>query len=847
MASADERAKKVEAAKLKLRRFQASKPGGDESRRSIDVGQHTPPRAQNAGEITAYGASTASSATPRPILAYGAADGTSAPTTPSGQPSEPGVTAPVDAPPPTHVDIDNHDDAQLEAKLPSSQNALDKAKTEKTELRNEIEIEANHKSSREEENRVLQAELALLKAEVSAQRSVEQTQDSLQNVLDKAEEEKTQLRNEIEREASHRSSREEENRMLQAELSLLKAELAAQKSVGDTQEGELRAVKSQLDENSEVIRGLREELELAKRSAKETAGTTELEETLTAERQRVSSLENDVADAAIRLQQAGEQLAEGGATISALREECQVLGRRVLKLEADKAELQNELVTLRSAIEEAGKEKAEAARAELDIEKSQLPADRPASVLSAKSEVSRPGSGPTVSEEPHEHLKELERKLAKLQQDYTASQAELKRLHLSQADVGTLLLRTGSSPTFAESLATYQRRCDELATLVQSLQVERDQMKAEVERLKTAAWESERTEARSAEMSGELSSLRESIEREREMWKGREEMMKKEVNAARSDNSVCVQLLDTLWALLRDEVGSSGDDSSSIPHTPTTHRPAHSTKAWRDGALEKAVNNLFEKVKDLKLALAEAHVVMDKQHDKIEQLLSEGATPPASNSHPPLDRRQSSLQQNASAEREVSRQDVGTQTHPMLAFARLETVKARLAEAGVIWTFPSANRRGSQELKDQPPASPFSSDSASTQTHEPRPSDLTALEKQIGALAMSHAQLQAAHEIAQAHIASLEQRLGHAKKLVVALSTGDISQSGEDEDDAAQVSEDRVRLTTTLVAQMAQIRELEEDLNAWRARCEELEEIVEEWSLGSAGGPSKTVTSPQSA
>ncbi|KND01546.1 uncharacterized protein SPPG_03347 [Spizellomyces punctatus DAOM BR117] len=393
------------------------------------------------------------------------------------------------------------------------------------------------------------------------------------------------------------------------------------------------------------------------------------------------------------------------------------------------------------------------------------------------------------------------RQLGTLQEEHAILRSELDRLRLSQADIGTLLLRTASTPSAREAIETLQRRCDELAAEVQDLQADCERRKAEVEKNKLATWEAERAETKYVEMEAEMKSVRESMERERELWKAREEVLKGEASRARTDLDAVVDILERLWRIARP-VDALENGNMASASTPVLARE------WENGNLERAVAGLVSEATKLRDALEEAHMVIDLQHEKIEILLQQHggsgvgertSIPPSPNHNRP--------HEPGPLLQPIHTATAETQTEAMLSFSRIETIKARLAKAGVIWKF------------DRPP-----NDHSSRQSGDDLHTE--SLQHRIHTLALQHSQLQSAYANAQAHIAAVEQSLGHVKRLVVSLSAGSGAEDDGNED------EDETVWAKRFMEKEAEASQLRKDLQKWRARCEEIEEVVEEWGLG---------------
>ncbi|KAI9005964.1 hypothetical protein BC832DRAFT_460685 [Gaertneriomyces semiglobifer] len=351
----------------------------------------------------------------------------------------------------------------------------------------------------------------------------------------------------------------------------------------------------------------------------------------------------------------------------------------------------------------------------------------------------------------------------KLHQEHLALRKETERLQLSQADIGALLLRTGSTPSTQEIISTLQRRCDELAAQVQKLEAQRDNDVCELDRYKSLVLEYDRDRRRISEIQGELHSVRQSIERERELWRGKEEVSKGELARSRESAETLDNQLRASYNIAIAALGEDGGGS---------------------GTLEQVIQRLGTALRASRASLEEAHTIIDLQHEKIEALMvADAGSASMSTTFDEHTRRGDSIS--------VS---IETQTDPMLSFVSLETVKARLADAGVLWARP-AQRDASTNMEQ---------------------------------LAREYARLQTSHEAALSDIARLERMLQQVKRLFT-LSVG--SMPGVDKDDKKEDTVDIGVWARKAVEAELSVTDLKRETERWRERCEELEELLESISL----------------
>ncbi|KAJ3181896.1 hypothetical protein HDU85_003412 [Gaertneriomyces sp. JEL0708] len=543
----------------------------------------------------------------------------------------------------------------------------------------------------------------------------------------------------------------------------------------------------------------------------------ELRDALTATTEELKARNAQLMAAEATIATLTEQVQTGTVTIQQLTQQTQAAEERAVQAqelvaqveeaEREKNQLVEELERLRADLNQSSVEKQEAQslmesemetmriefdedmqRAEETVLKYRLELDRMqqelenARILHAGEQTSaaiNSTSAPAVAEDDplaarvdiadmdestlREKLGTTQAAYEKLHQEHLALRKETERLQLSQADIGALLLRTGSTPSTQEIISTLQRRCDELAAQVQKLEIQRDNDVCELDRYKSLLLEYDRDRRRVSEIQGELHSVRQSIERERELWKGKEEVSKGELARSRESAEASDNQLRAAYNIA---IAALGEDSGG------------------SGTLEQVIQRLSTALRASRASLEEAHTIIDLQHEKIEALMvadpSSASTPVASDEHT---RRGDSM----SVSTEV-------QTDPMLSFVSLETVKARLADVGVLWARP-AQRDASTSMEQ---------------------------------LAREYAQLQKSHEAALSDIARLERMLQQVKRLFT-LSVG--SMPGVDKDDKKEDTDDIGVWARKAVEAELSVTDLKRETERWRGRCEELEELLESISL----------------
>ncbi|KAJ3168198.1 hypothetical protein HDU88_001636 [Geranomyces variabilis] len=599
-----------------------------------------------------------------------------------------------------------------------------------------------------------------------------------------------------ERASAHETSVKEIRRELSEKIADAVASADRYRAEADEWRSKCESMTQNIENGQEAEKArallIRAESEEEMRALKDTLAMED--ESLTAERARTAELERSLAAALEELRSRPD-----AETLEAVK--------------AEKATMAQEIDNLRAALAELERTGSQNKR-------------RAASPGSSGRSTSNSGTSSDSAGNHGTEGSDSSRRFAALQADYAALQAELQRVRLAQADIGPLLLRTGMAPSVSETVASFQRRCDELSVLVQAAEKERNGLKVECERLKTAAWDGERAEARAHEVASEMASLREGIERERGLWVAKEELMKGDLADTKDQLASYAKLLEGVWGTLQDDAQSLGDE-------PATTQRRRERGGWRNGALEKALANLLEDRKRIRESEAEAHLIIDLQHEKIERMIKgDGATPSSkpgtpvntainTSAAPPRTSRDGSPMPGryaldylgaSPAAPAVETSDGETQTDPMLAYQRITTLKARLTELGTIWKIPHS--------------APVSSG--------PPPEDA---EARLAHLAAAHAEIQSAHAAALQRVASLEASLGNAKRLVVALSTGADADRAAGGDAGEDDERDEEVWMRKCLALEGDARQLEDEVRRWRERAEELEEIVEEWSLGSATSP----------
>ncbi|KAI9202003.1 uncharacterized protein BJ171DRAFT_194111 [Polychytrium aggregatum] len=402
---------------------------------------------------------------------------------------------------------------------------------------------------------------------------------------------------------------------------------------------------------------------------------------------------------------------------------------------------------------------------------------------------------------------------------------EIQVLRRAQVDYGSLLLQ-GKDATTAEVFAALNAKCRQLADEVSLYQVQAREQAMLIETLKTAVHNTEILERRISDQAEEITKLNDATERLRYTSKLKEEALLTEVKRFHSHNATTEDRLYRLWQIAV-EPGSKFDPERVV----------------LDEWLAEWMAMMKEKVVRLQAVIDSSEAIIAKQHDKLIRLMEEQPTKKSAASpsfgSDPSPPEETPAAQDASRPTDSHRStDAGTQTDPMMAFTRISTIKAELLSNLETRSSASASTTGepSQMLEEvlesgegshvatQPPATPLQlSPQGSSRNLEAGGRDdksTTEADKiraKLKKLAVQYTELQNVCAGLEDQVAYQIQINNEMKQLIARSSLG-IGRNQVNE--AHELLE---RYNDALV----QVGLLRLENERWRARCEELEEVVE--------------------
>ncbi|KAI8815331.1 hypothetical protein BJ742DRAFT_12556 [Cladochytrium replicatum] len=471
---------------------------------------------------------------------------------------------------------------------------------------------------------------------------------------------------------------------------------------------------------------------------------------------------------------------------------------------------------------------------------------------------------------------EMELKVARDRAEVARAEAaslrlELERTRKAQADVGILLLKMQKRDRMASATASVspsedevganvsedngkdlqeyvralQERCDSLAKEVLEHKMGADAFKEQLEAMKLAAHERDASLKKVVMLEKDVETLTKQMKREKENWKLREQTLYGEVDLSRAEKVKAGQdLLNVkrmIVELARNRALDQGKREDGEEYVMT---PMLLQRDLDPGTVDVDIDGWIQWMQDererLSSKLDEAHAVIDAQHQRLEQLLSQPASAVGSTSNA---RGGNGVRWVGSAwvSRNTSEQEV--QTDPMLAFARMSTIKAALAGATprhMEVMFGGGNERRHRSARygrhtSRRPSIASSVGAAPVPPANYETSQLSpgALEGDGGRIAqMEHIldqtrqRLQSSTErygrLQQVHLEMTEHldyqiRVNsEIKRLIV---DANVSREGSEVDVAELIQ----RYNDALV----QIGGLQEEMLRWKSRCEEVEEVVE--------------------
>ncbi|KAJ3283478.1 hypothetical protein HK104_010357 [Borealophlyctis nickersoniae] len=463
-----------------------------------------------------------------------------------------------------------------------------------------------------------------------------------------------------------------------------------------------------------------------------------------------------------------------------------------------------------------------------------------------------PASGTPDVSDLQDQLSKAIAAQAKLAEENTILRSELDRCRLSQADVGSVLLNN-RDPASSDVIRVLQRRCDELAAEVQTHREAADEMRSKADQAKQAQHDRDVEREKARHLEKEVEALAERSEREQANWKAREQTLYAEMDKVRKESDKVLRNVEALRRFISDCGGDASADFLS----------------WAKWAVAEQQR--------LKAEVEEAHITIDLQHEKLNQALTgSGQSVPAAIGG---DEKGAGLPVAKGPSLEAE-----TQTDPMLAFARISTIKANLVSGRVHGSMRSSSsrrssvatrsRRGSVGSVASSPAGAghfTTSVAPSPAGHETFPPSVgvspagpglfppsvsalpspavdaegaserfplemenAQLRSQLAKLTSRFAELQQSSTATAEHLDHQMRVNSEMKKLIVGASIGGGNTGGSGWGSKGKSAPVDGNLLEKYGEAMNEIGTLREELDRWRRRCEEVEEVVEQVILQQA-------------
>ncbi|KAJ3023056.1 UNVERIFIED_CONTAM: hypothetical protein HDU68_008819, partial [Siphonaria sp. JEL0065] len=203
-------------------------------------------------------------------------------------------------------------------------------------------------------------------------------------------------------------------------------------------------------------------------------------------------------------------------------------------------------------------------------------------------------------------------------------ESELARLRLSQADIGTTLLMKGNDADSKDLIRTLQSRNGELASEVMRYREEVEELEARVEMQKMRAYERESLVVQAGELKRELDDLGTKTAREKETWILKERALYNATEKLQSDYQDLVKTMTNVKQVI--------------------WKSAESRTGWNRGASGERVEDvdvlawvqwMADVNSRLELDLTHSHEIMDMQQEKIESVIGMSSAAVSRRSHSP--------------------------------------------------------------------------------------------------------------------------------------------------------------------------------------------------------------------
>ncbi|KAJ3416380.1 hypothetical protein HDV05_001948 [Chytridiales sp. JEL 0842] len=498
---------------------------------------------------------------------------------------------------------------------------------------------------------------------------------------------------------------------------------------------------------------------------------------------------------------------------------------------------------------------------ELETVKAELHSTKLALAASAKAEVKTFTSATQDSDDKDPlkaELSELKTSLKFKSEQLESVEQELQKLRLAQADVGSVLLLKGRDAASSDMIHSLQRRCEELAGEILAQKSQMESLNASLEVQKKRALEGTQAIERVEELKAEISSLKDQIRREKEVWSLKERNFHKETERAHSEYHQLSTEMETIKKVIWDhrQDGVWRNDVQLI--RPGSRMEDLRVLQW----VKWMVSFTARQQKELE----ETHMVLDLQHEKLETAMVR-ASMSVDGSQRPFVNTGNFIAASDAGDYSPHRLqgpmvEQGTQTDTMLSFARMGTIKASVASRS-----PSLRAVGGSGLRsrtssmassvasvndlsqlDEPlmqqqkravddnPTAPQQVSHQTAPLHnavseEYQPQNATThptaneekLQAALSALTGRYVTLQQTASTLQTQLEHQLKANAEIKKLIVGASLGGMMGKGRN----GGKSDVQENLLERYNDALVEIGALRTEVDRWRIRCEEVEEVVE--------------------
>ncbi|KAI9338813.1 hypothetical protein BDR26DRAFT_862820 [Obelidium mucronatum] len=207
------------------------------------------------------------------------------------------------------------------------------------------------------------------------------------------------------------------------------------------------------------------------------------------------------------------------------------------------------------------------------------------------------------------------------------TEAELARLRLSQADIGTALLKKGNEASAHDVITSLHEKNGELAAQVMGYREEMDELRETIELQRMRAYEREALVVQAGELKREVEDLTAKIQREKETWGFKERALYSATEKLQSDYQELVKTMTSVQKVIWESAESRVGWNRGIGHAGGERVEDVDVIAWVKWMAD--VNSRLEK------GLTESHEIMDMQQEKLESVIAMSSAAISRRSHSP--------------------------------------------------------------------------------------------------------------------------------------------------------------------------------------------------------------------